>query len=558
MSGPRRGVDGLMDALESWDVERVFVCPGSTEAAFLSAARERGRPQLTLVTHESVAAAAADGYARLSGRPGVAYVHANVGLANAIVHLPGAELACSPVVILNGLKSTGVQSRRGFTTSPQMPDYVRQHAKLAWQCLSPDHVADDVRRALRVASAEPRGPVWIGLPQDVLEAEAQAAPHPRRTLVFDRVPASPAAIEALHSHLAEARQPLLIAGPEVAERSAADLLTELARRLDAPVVMEDRRSLEWSTYPTDDPHFAGYYDARDGRLAEADVVVALGVRRVMDFEHGAGPLPRTRALIQTCAAPAFLGEPPGVDVAIAGDVELILRALRDGLLEPPPELAAARASWRESLLARSAGPSDGPGSEAPTGAMSVRELIEALGTALPDDTLVVSDTTTSHGAVLRYLPRPLPGSLIATSSGALGWGLGAAVGAAIAAPNRRVVALVGDGVTQFGVQALWTAAREGLPVTFVVIDNSSYAAVGAAQRRHGDLSTPIDELPGKDLSGTRLDVVAEGLGVPSIRVEAAERVGAALREALRRPGPTLIDAVTDPNDLGPSARPETA
>ena len=167
-------VHALLDTLVTWGVDRIFCCPGSTEAALLDALVTRDDVELVLVTHESVAVAAAEGQARLTGRPSVAYLHTHVGMANAVAHLVSAQHAHAPVIVLNGLKPASLAGRGGFTTAAHPTDLVRQHVRWAWQSVRTEDVPGDLDRALHAAVAEPAGPVWLGLPQDLLENPAPA------------------------------------------------------------------------------------------------------------------------------------------------------------------------------------------------------------------------------------------------------------------------------------------------------------------------------------------------------------------------------------------------
>src|SRR5690606_29793711 len=212
----------MLETLCAWGVDRIFVCPGSTEAAFLNASLAFPQIELVMGTHESAVLAAADGYARATGRPAVAYLHANVGLVNALGSLYTAQLARVPLVVLNGLKSRQVQASGGFTTSDYMRDYVRQHVKRAWSSLESAAIPQEVDRALALAASPPEGPVWLGLAQDLLEGEAEApATIGPRGYPSGYAP-DPEAVAAAAALLREARAPLLVAGGEVARRGAAD------------------------------------------------------------------------------------------------------------------------------------------------------------------------------------------------------------------------------------------------------------------------------------------------------------------------------------------------
>ena len=172
--------EALVDVDRDWGADRLFTCPGSTEAAVLDALVERKDVELVLTTHEGVAVSMADGLARATRRPSVAYLHANVGLTNGLANLYAAQLAYSPVVVLNGIKASSIQARQGFTTAPRMRDLVHQYVKSDWQSLTTEAIPEDVNRAFRTETTEPAGPGWVGLAQDLLESTAEV-PVPAAT-----------------------------------------------------------------------------------------------------------------------------------------------------------------------------------------------------------------------------------------------------------------------------------------------------------------------------------------------------------------------------------------
>lgn len=180
--------------------------------------------------------------------------------------------------------------------------------------------------------------------------------------------------------------------------------------------------------------------------------------------------------------------------------------------------------------------------------------MDALAEVVDAGTTVIEDATTSEAALLTGLPQFSPESMLTSVSGSLGWGMGAALGFQLAAPERTVIAVLGDGVFQFGPQALWAAARYRIPVLFVVINNRSYAAVAAAMARHRKRAgLPVGEVaeyPGKDISGVDIAAVAAGFGLPARRLTRAAEIPAAVRDLRRAGGPALIEILTDPDDLG--------
>ncbi|MFI6070207.1 thiamine pyrophosphate-binding protein [Actinoplanes sp. NPDC051343] len=547
----RSGGQAVLETLLAWGVRRVFTCPGSTEASFLDATLDHPDFEVVLTPHESVAVSAADGYARGTREAAVAYLHTHVGLANALANLNAARLARSPVIVLTGLKPARLQSHRGFTCVPDTGRLAEPYVKHQWQSLRTEDLPEDLNRALRLALTEPSGPVWVGLSQDLMNAACEApVPDPARYRPQARTAADPRQVRDAARLLASARRPLLVAGAEVARHGAVAELIALSERLGAPVVNEDRRTFERPGFPTSHPHYAGLYDAKRPAVGDRDVILFAGCHCFTEFEVPGRPdVPAAARVIHLHTDAAEIGAIYGVDVGVVADERLALAQLLAEIPEPTAQdlsfhdrLASVRA---EHLADR------GPLPPGRAGVENVAAVADALAGLVTDDTTVVGDATTSGAILLRRLPQDPPHQHHTTSSGSLGWGMGAALGLKLAHPEREVIAVLGDGAFQFSPQALWVAARYRIEVTYVVMNNESYAAVGAALRRYGGTAAARGTYPGKDLSGIDVAAIARGYGVLARRVHHADELPAAMADARAHPGPALIEIMTDPDYLGP-------
>jgi benzoylformate decarboxylase len=523
-------VHALLDTLVTWGVDRIFCCPGSTEAALLDALVTRHDVELVLVTHESVAVAAAEGQARLTGRPAVAYLHTHVGMANAVAHLVSSQHAHAPVIVLNGLKPASLAGRGGFTTAAYPRDLVRQHVKWAWQSVRTEDIPGDLARALHAAVVEPAGPVWLGLPQDLLESPVAATRVPTTQPAARTRPSADAittAAEAFHT----ARKPLLVAGSEVARQGASAELAQLAERTGALVVHEDRRDFQRSAFSSTHQHYAGMYRAD----LDADLVFFAGTRLFTEFDlPGDAPVfPPGATILHAHGDAAEIGRLHAVDVGLVGHLREsltdLLTALGPGAAEPG------------QVEKRPAGPP--PAGRAIPGHVRLGAVVAAIAEALDPNATVVLDATTASAPLLNALPHR-PNGVHCSTSGSLGWGMGAALGASLARPGTPVVALLGDGVFQFGLPALWTAARHRLPVTFVVLNNHAYGAVASALNRFGGAATERDTWPGTDIGGPDLAAIAAGFGLATHRVTGATGLTDTLRAAQASAGPEMIEVAT--------------
>lgn len=544
----RTAAQALVDTLELWNIDRVFICPGSTEAAFLDAVSAEDRIKPYLTTHESIAIAMADGYSRATGKPSAVYLHANVGLTNALSHLSAAKLARSPVLVLNGLKDTRLQASGGFTTAPYMRDFVRQYVKTAWQSLSADAVSQDADRALRAATAEPSGPAWLGLSQDIMEAKTEAVARTAVAVWPKSRPANPELGRAAEI-LAAAERPLLVAGSEVSRHEATEVLARLAAVLNAPVMLEERRGLERPSFPATDTRFAGIYDPRRSSVQDADVIFFIGARCFLEFEPTAeAQVPAGAKILHSHVDPEEIGKLYQTDVALVGDEQEVLA----GILDQLPEQGT-----RNDHLLRAASAElniSDPQPLTATGSLTALDVVQGMNEVAEAATVYVDDSTTASSLLLRGLHLTSADQLFKTASGSLGWGMGAALGVQLARPDADVIAVLGDGVFQFGIQALWTAARYELPVTFLVLNNQAYAANGAALQRYRQ-ARGIDRpgpLPGVDISGPHIANIAGSFGLEEYRVDERSQLVEALKQAGRSRRPTLIEVMTDPNDYGPS------
>ncbi|NEK57140.1 thiamine pyrophosphate-binding protein [Geodermatophilus sabuli] len=538
MSTP--AASALLDVIRDWGADKLFTCPGSTEAAVLDALVTRTDVELVLTTHEAVAVSMADGLARATREPGVAYLHANVGLTNGLSHLYAAQLAYSPVVVLNGVKATSIQSREGFTTGRRMRDLVHQYVKSDWQSLTTEAIPEDVNRAFRTAVTEPAGPVWVALSQDLLESAAEVpVPAVDRYRFDSRTAPSPDAVSAAAALIAAARRPVFVAGSELARVRAVEGMVALSEQLGAPVLHEDRRGFERPGFPTDHPNFRGQYTVDHPLVAQADLLVFLGARLFNEFEPAkVPPLPAGTPIVHSHTDPRHLAMVHGVDAALVGDQGLVLDALAAAL----PTGAS-----REVPPATQPAPRPPSASGAPLRPADVVDVItESLrGTAL------VGDATTAGGILQQRAHQHGGDDYFVSTSGSLGWGMGAALGIAMGMPDRRVAAVLGDGVFQFGMPALWSAARTGLPVTYVVMNNQSYAAVGAALKRFGGTAVERQDYPGVDIAGPRIADISTGFGVPGQRVDTLAELRECLDAARGVDHPTLVEVMTDPSEFGP-------
>jgi acetolactate synthase-1/2/3 large subunit len=514
-----RGGALLAAQLRAEGVEVVFGLPGDQLMAALDALVDVPEIRYIVTRHEQATTYMADGYARATGRPGVAMVVPGVGVYNAASGLATAYACSSPVLLVAGqVNRDGIGRGLGLLHDVHdQLDVVRPITKWADRVVRADDIPAAVRHAFaHMTSGRPR-PVEIELPPEALLEEGPgAAVVPPSSPVADA--ADPVALDKAAAALRSARSPLVVAGGGVVLGGASAALTAVAERLQAPVVttregkgaIDDRHPLSVGTM---------WVNSRLRPVIDAaDTVLAVGTR----FQ-GFGLSPRQR-LVHVDVDPDQIGRNHPVDVAVAGDAALSLEALA-------ALLPAGRSSRVAEAQAQRAGVEASLRAIGPAGAM-----VDALRAGVPEDGVVVCDTTTVAYMCHMLFPVYEPRTYLSTSyMGTLGFGFPAALGAKVGRPDRAVVTVVGDGGFLFASNELATAMQHSIPTVTVVFDDGAYGNSNRDQH---------EKFGGREL-GTLLRnpdwvALAGAFGADGMVVRDTAQLAPAIREACSAGNPTVI------------------
>lgn len=544
---PRDGSAWLLEALAAEGMDVLIGNPGSTELALIDALPRQRAVRYVTCLHENVAIGIADGIAQVTGRPAAVNLHVQPGLANGLAGMLNASRARVPMLVTVGQQVTGLAEEAPFLGG-DVVGMARPPAKAAFEPRDASELARDLGRALRTATAHPRGPVVLSLPLDVQAGAAPARTH--RPVAADPLPPPPAdRLDAVARLLGGARVPVLVAGDGIVAAGAETLLLALAERLGAPVLGEPMGARQ--PVPSDHPLWQGPLpamgDAIRGRLGEADVVAMLAMPWLRIFGTSPGPpLPPAARVVHLDVDPAEVARTENDRLGLVGDP----RAALAGLLERlgPPDADARerrrRVAARTAEMRRRARAAVAAQAAAGGGRISPARLALALADAVGPRDLVVDEAITSGRALRSVIGRRTACTWLAHRGSALGWGLPAAVGAAMAGRGRRVLALQGDGSLLFGAQALWTAAEQRVPVALVVADNGGYEILRAGLE--GLTGRAEDDWPGLWLDAPRLDLeaICRGYGASVERVDAPAELRVALADLWRRArtGPAVLIA----------------
>jgi benzoylformate decarboxylase len=496
----------------------------------------------------------ADGYAMASGGVGVVNVHICCGLGNAMGMLYNAYCEGTPLLL-----TAGQQDRRLRMEEPvlagEMVDVARPWTKWAYEVQRVEEMPIAARRAIQTALTPPTGPVFLALPLDAQTGGVEHFDLSPAVAPDRRVRPPREALRRAAELLSAAANPAILAGSRVTEADATVELTAVAERLGAAVLVESATSHGRLPIPADHDHYSGplplWSPQVRERLADHDVLFAVGLDMLRQYiyHEPARPIPEHARLVQLDASAREIGKNYAVEVGLIGDPKAGLAELDELLAElmTPEKVRAAEARCRRHAARRAAERAeldanlDAQRDQRPMTAMT---FMAAIGRVLPPHAAVVDEAVTTHQNMMERLGVLRdPRGHFAHRGWALGWGLGCALGVKLAWPERPVVGVLGDGAALYGIQGLWTAARYGIPVAFVVANNAQYKILKVCGDVMGLPNMQKRRYVGMDLIEPQVDFVglAQSFGVTAHRIVEPDELSDRLRQWLAEPHPVLFD-----------------
>jgi benzoylformate decarboxylase len=544
------GRSAFLALLKDEGITHLFGNPGTTELPIMHALKDH--PDLTYVMamQESLVVAIADGFSRASGRLVACNVHVAPGLGNAMGSLYNAQFTGTPMILTAGQQEQGHGLMEPLLYGP-LVRMAEPLVKWAVEVTRLEDLPRIVRRAAKVATTPPTGPVFISLPGDILNSEA-GIELGRPTRVDTRVKPSDEALQALAARILKAQRPVIIAGDEIVKSDALQEAAALAAALGCAAFQQS--APYGAHFLSESPSFMGALTRSQTQVREVlsayDLMIVLGADPLrMSVHSEVEPLPEGLSIVQVGLVEWDLGKNYGAEIALKADVKETLRALVPVLKSAGGEALESRAKQGIAALASK-------NWTARRGAI-VEQISKArdrspidpdylalqVVEAMPDNAILVDEGLTSSRQMLALRPHRDRYGYHALASGGIGWGLPASVGVSLANPDRPVVCYSGDGSAMYSIQALWTAAHHKLPLTVVIVNNGGYRII--KQRLlafHGD-----DHYVGMDFADPPVDFtgMAKSLGLEAIRITGPEDLKSTLASAFKRPGAKLIEVVVD-------------
>jgi benzoylformate decarboxylase len=511
------------DLLRDLGMTTVFGNPGSTELPFLRDFPEDFRYVLGL--QEAAVLGMADGYAQGTGQAALVNLHTGPGLGNALGQMVTAWHNRTPLVV-----TAGQQDRRHIALEPlltgSLVDFARPYVKRSHEPYRAEDVPGEIHRAYHTAMQPPRGPVFVSIPMNDWGAEAE--PFAAREISHRSAP-EPEALERAAELISGAERAAIVAGAGVARAGAFYDAVALAEKLRVEVWADANSPL--AGFPQDHPLFQGHLAFAQRRVAEQlspyDLVLVLGAPVFMYYPYVPGPTVEEGTRVLHITEDPEEANRAAVGKSIVGDVRTAIRRL----IELLPETS------RQGPPAP-----DPPPVPEKSSPMTVEYVMHALAQVLPEETIVTDESASSKAKLHKYVRPSRPGGYLTSAAGGLGYCLPAGVGLMLAAPERPVVCVIGDGSISYSIQALWSAVRYGANVVVVVVNNGGYSILKGFR----DAIGINDTVPGLDVPGIDFVRVAEGFGAGGERVEEAENLQGALKRAFASGRPYLLDVIVDP------------
>jgi acetolactate synthase-1/2/3 large subunit len=540
----------LTEYLERIGVEVIFGLCGHTIIGFLDAL---GKSKIRFVSarHEQVAAHAADGYARASGKVGVLLTHLGPGLTNAATGVANAALDSVPMVVIAGDVPSYFYGRHPHQEVNLHQDadqfqIFRPFCKRVYRVDNVEDLPRIVERAFHLAQTGRPGPVLVDVPMDLFSADLSSDAFGKTPPEIAKQGIDPATADRVVHALANAKRPVLYAGGGVLSSRATAELTALAEALEVPVV---HTLMGKGCLPDGHPLLLGQsgfwgLPVANEKCRAADVIVAVGTRLAEANSSSwdsrfTFSIPPTR-LIHIDIDPSEIGRNYQTELGVVADAKLALAALADAARGRPhadrgrlrEEIAEGRRKFKSNWA------DQWTSEQYP---LRPERILSELRKAAPEDAFIVTDVGWNKNGVAQQFPITVPGTFITPSGLAtMGFGPAAAIGVKLAQPHRLTIALVGDGGFSTNPSVIATAMEAEVPVIWVVMDNSAFGTIAGLEEMHYGWSFGCTfRCNGKPYT-VDYAAMARAFGAQGTLIESAGQLGPALRQAIESKRPALI------------------
>jgi acetolactate synthase-1/2/3 large subunit len=539
------GAQIIIESLAAEGADVIFGYPGGAILPTYDALMD-SKLQHVLVRHEQGATHMAEGYARVSGKPGVVIVTSGPGATNAITGIADAYMDSTPMVVISGQVGTKLIGNDAF----QEVDFVgisRPCTKHNFLVKDVSNLARTIKEAFYIAGTGRPGPVVVDVPKDVQQAEYPFK-YPDKVELRGYKPTfkgNPRQIERAVEAIEKSDKPLFYVGGGVQWSGAAPELTELVRGMGIPIT---ETLMGLGSFPASDPLCLGMLGMHGSygtntAVCNTDCLIAVGARfddrvtgRIADFA------PNAKTIIHMDIDPSSISKNVRVDIPIVGDIKAVLKDML-AVVRARESIGKRRATWskwhQQILQWKREKPLYESGNHKERESVSPFHVIEELHSLTKGDCIVATDVGQHQMWIAQTFPFERPRSLLTSGGlGTMGYGLPAGIGAKFAAPDRNVVVVSGDGSIQMNIQELGTAVQYNVDIKVIILNNYYLGMVRQWQEKFY-----AERYSYSAMSVPNFVKLADAYGAKGFRIEKSKDLAATMKEAFATPGPVLIDIV---------------
>ena len=539
------GAQIIIESLAAEGADVIFGYPGGAILPTYDALMD-SKLQHVLVRHEQGATHMAEGYARVSGKPGVVIVTSGPGATNAITGIADAYMDSTPMVVISGQVGTKLIGNDAF----QEVDFVgisRPCTKHNFLVKDVSNLARTIKEAFYIAGTGRPGPVVVDVPKDVQQAEYPFK-YPDKVELRGYKPTfkgNPRQIERAVEAIEKSDKPLFYVGGGVQWSGAAPELTELVRGMGIPIT---ETLMGLGSFPASDPLCLGMLGMHGSygtntAVCNTDCLIAVGARfddrvtgRIADFA------PNAKTIIHMDIDPSSISKNVRVDIPIVGDIKSVLKDML-AVVRSRESIGKRRATWskwhQQILQWKREKPLYENGNHKERESVSPFHVIEELHSLTKGDCIVATDVGQHQMWIAQTFPFERPRSLLTSGGlGTMGYGLPAGIGAKFAAPDRNVVVVSGDGSIQMNIQELGTAVQYNVDIKVIILNNYYLGMVRQWQEKFY-----AERYSYSAMSVPNFVKLADAYGAKGFRIEKSKELAATMKEAFATPGPVLIDIV---------------
>ena len=544
-----KGAEALIEILKAEGVEYVFGIPGATEVVFMNALENTSDIKYILGLNEIVSAGMAEGYARASGKPGFLNLHTGPGVAGAMAMLYNAQAGGVPLVV-----TAGQQDTRLLQYEPHLSGDIVGMGKLYCKWSTEIQHVEDIpmvmRRAFKTAVQHPKGPVLVSLPQNIMNHEIEFNKSSKNSIYYEVRPDSKA-LEKAFDIIKTAKHPVIMVESGITRCNALDEIVKFAELTGSRVYQAWMSDVN---FPVKHPLYLGDIDtSQPGTkdiLKDADLLIGIGCSLFSEgFFNSVEVLPEDIKVMHIDENPWELGKNIVTECGIQGDIKAVLSNLNAILEKDLPDDIKSEIAGRSIKIGKEKAKKEKKlesliESEKNNNPIAVTRLMKEIANLTDENTVIVDDCWSSS-QMLRQIVNLAKAGQFARSrkGGSIGWGLPGAMGVSLGAPDKKIIAVCGDGSTAWSMQSLWTAARYNIPVTFVITNNGVYRQVKLVRKLVLGQYPLTEKHDGMDIDEPVINFkqLAESMRVKAVQVTDPAKLSNALKKAIADNKPRLVE-----------------